>query len=408
MSGAARLLGPDEAVEYDPFSYEQDEDPYPVYRWMRDFAPAYHNERLDFWALTRFQDNLDAFLDATTYSSGWGTSLEFMDSPKPDTGLMIYMDPPRHTRYRKLISKAFTPRSISALESMIRDVATAHLDRLVGRPSFDAVRDFTARLPMDVISALLGIPEADREEVQRNSNLILHRDPGNPMPVKEAFRAQAALLSYMTSHIEDRRRRPKDDLMTRLVEVEIEDGEGGSARLSDDDIRAFLILLATAGNETVTKLLATAFHELWKHPDERLRLLADPGLVPNAVEETLRFDPPSQYQGRVTTREIELHGRRLPKHARVLLVNGASGRDERRFPDPDRYDVRRGIDMHLGFGYGRHICLGASLARLESRIGIEEFLRRWPEYEIPADGAVRMHSSNVRGFAGLTIVPTRP
>ena len=403
MSGAAaRALGPGDPVEYDPFSYEQDEDPYPIYRWMRDYAPAYYNPRLDFYALTRFQDNLDAFLDAATWSSGWGTSLEFMDSPKPDTGLMIYMDPPRHTHYRKLISKAFTPRSIQMLEGEIRRIACGYLDALEGRSSFDVVKDFTARLPMDVISSMLGIPEADRHEVQRNSNWILHREPGNPMPVKEAFRAQAALMKYMTAQIEDRRRRPQDDLMTRLTQVELHE-DGVSARLSDDDIRAFLILLATAGNETVTKLLATAFHELWKNPGERRRLVANPGLAATAVEETLRYDPPSQYQGRVTTREIALHGVKIPRHARVLLINGASGRDERRFADPDRYDVGREIDMHLGFGYGRHICLGASLARMESRIGIEEFLRRWPEYEIPSDGAVRMHSSNVRGFSGLTI-----
>jgi cytochrome P450 len=404
---AGRPLSRGDAVEYDPFSYEQDEDPYPVYRWMRDFEPAYRNERLDFYALTRFQDNLDAFLDAATYSSSWGTSLEFMDGPKGDTGLMIYMDPPRHTRYRKLISKAFTPRSIGALEEMIRAVAVGHLDALVGRPRFDAVREFTARLPMDVISALLGIPEADRAEVQRNSNMILHREPGNPMPVPDAFRAQAQLMTFLTSHIEDRRKHPRDDLMTRLAQVEIEDDDGERARLSDDDIRAFLILLATAGNETVTKLLATAFYELWRNPDQRRILVADPGLIPNAVEETLRFDPPSQYQGRVTTSEVVLHGRAIPRHARVLLVNGASGRDERRFPDPDRFDVRREIDMHLGFGYGRHICLGASLARMETRIGLEEFLRRWPEYEIPADGVERMHSSNVRGLAGLAIEPAR-
>jgi cytochrome P450 len=402
MSAAPRVLGRDDAVEYDPFSYEQDEDPYPIYRWMRDYAPAYYNARLDFYALTRFQDNLDAFLDAATWSSGWGTSLEFMDSPKPDTGLMIYMDPPRHTRYRKLISKAFTPRSIQMLEGEIRRIAQSYLDALEGRSSFDVVKEFTARLPMDVISSMLGIPEADRLQVQGDSNWILHREPGNPMPVKEAFRAQARLMSFMTEQIEDRRRSPKDDLMTRLSQVEL-DEDGVRARLSDDDIRAFLILLATAGNETVTKLLATAFHELWKNPDERRRLVADPNLVPNAVEETLRYDPPSQYQGRVTTREVSLHGVSLPKNARVLLINGASGRDERRFPDPDRYDVGREIDMHLGFGYGRHICLGASLARMESRIGIEEFLRRWPEYEVPSDGAARMHSSNVRGFSGLTI-----
>ena len=392
-----------QALEYDPFSYEQDDDPYPVYRWMRDEAPAYYNARLDFYALTRFQDNLDAFLDPATYSSSWGTSIEFMDGPKGDTGLMIFMDPPRHTRYRKLISKAFTPRSIQMLEGEIRRIATAHLDALVGQTRFDVVQEFTARLPMDVISSMLGIPEADRRDVQRDSNMMLHREPGNPMPVKEAFRAQARLMKYLTEQIEDRRRRPQDDLLTRLTQVEIDDDDGVRARLSDDDIRAFMILLATAGNETVTKLLATAFHELWKNPDERRRLVQNPALVPNAVEETLRYDPPSQYQGRVSTCEVVLHGTRIPKHARVLLINGATGRDERHFADPDRFDVGREIDFHLGFGYGRHICLGASLARMETRIGIEEFLRRWPEYEIPADGAVRMHSSNVRGFSGLVI-----
>jgi cytochrome P450 len=390
--------------EYDPFSYELDLDPYPTYRWMRDHAPAYHNARLDFWAYTRFEDNHRAFVDPITYSSSHGTSLEFMDRPKPGTGLMIWMDPPRHTRYRKLVSKAFTPARIGELEPMIRRIACAYLDALVGRPRFDVVKEFTARLPMDVISTMLGIPEADRLMVQQRSNLMLHREPGNPMPTQEAFDAQRELIGYVTELIADRRRQPKQDLMSRLVEVELEE-DGARERLSDDDIRGFFSLLATAGNETVTKLLATAFHALWRNPDQRRLLVDDPGLVPNAVEETLRFDPPSQYQGRVTTREVELHGETIPAGAKVLLINGASGRDERKFPDPDRYDVRREIDLHLGFGYGRHVCLGAFLARMESRIAIQEFLARFPDYEIPADGVERMHSSNVRGLSGLAIEP---
>jgi cytochrome P450 len=391
--------------EYDPFSYEQDADPYPVYRRMRDEAPVYHNPRLDFYAFTRFQDNLDAFLDTDTYSSSWGTSLEFMDTPKPDSGLIIYMDPPRHTRYRNLVSKAFTPQSIAKLEPEIRRIAREHLDRLVGRERFDVVREFTSRLPMDVISALVGIPEADRYEVQKKSNLMLHREPGNPLPVKEAFVAQAELMKYVTALIADRRARPRDDLMSRLVQVEVTDENGEHARLSDDDLRAFFMLLATAGNETVTKFLASVYVELWRNPDQGRALVADPSLAANAVEETLRYDPPSQYQGRVTLRETQLHGVDIPKHAKVLLVNGASGRDERKFPDPDRYDVRREIDMHLGLGYGRHVCLGAHLARMESRIGIQEFLARFPEYEIPEGGMERMHSSNVRGLAGLVVEP---
>lgn len=405
MAEANAPLERDARIDYDPFSYEQDRDPYPVYRWMRDYAPAYRNERLDFYALTRYRDNLEAFLDAATYSSAWGTSLEFMDAPKPDSGLMIYMDPPRHTRYRKLVSKVFTAGRIRALEPMIRGIAAHYLDALVGKPRFDVVREFTARLPMDVISTILGIPEADRGEVQRKSNLMLHREPGNPMPVPEAIRASIELTGYWTTLLEERRRRPQDDLMSRLIEVEMDDDDGVRQRLSDDDIRSFLVLLATAGNETVTKLLATVFCELARNPEQRKLLVEQPGLCANAVEETLRFDPPSQYQGRVTTREVTLHGVTLPAGSKVLLVNGATGRDEREFPDPDRYDVRREIDTHLGFGFGRHLCIGAWLARLESRIGIEEFLRRWQRYETPADGIERMHSSNVRGLAGLVIEP---
>jgi cytochrome P450 len=403
VSEATATLARDATVEYDPFSYEQDLDPYPVYRWMRDYAPVYRNDRLDFYAFTRYADVQAALLDAATYISSFGTSLEFMDSPKSDIGLMIYMDPPRHTRYRKLVSKVFTAGRIRQLEPLVRAIANRHLDALVGRPRVDAVREFTARLPMDVISTILGIPAADRSEVQRKSNLMLHREPGNPMPTQEAIAASLELTSYWTDLLAERRRSPQEDLLSQLAEVEVDDDDGVRQRLSDDDIRGFLVLLATAGNETVTKLLATIFFELWRNPAERGRLVADPALIGNAVEETLRFDPPSQYQGRVTSRDVVLHGTTMPAGAKVLLINGATGRDERVFPEPDRYDVRRTIDGHLGFGFGRHLCIGAWLARMESRIGVEEFLRRWPRYEIPADGVERMHSSNVRGLAGLVI-----
>ncbi len=398
----------DAAVTYDPYSYEIDEDPYPTYARMRDEAPLYYNEALDFYALTRFADNLAAFVDRDAYTSTWATSLEFMDQPHPDSGLMIWMDPPAHNRYRGLVSKAFTPRRISELESRIRAIAAGHLDPLVGRDRFDVVKEFTARLPMDVISEMLGIPEADRRWVQEGSNAMLHRDPGSPLPPPETIAKQQEVLAYFDEQVALRRARPRDDMMTLLTQVEWADEDGTVSRLSDADIRQFLILLATAGNETVTKLLATAYYELWRNPDERALLNADPALARNAVEELLRFDPPSQYQGRVTTRDVELHGQVVPKHSRVLLINGASGRDERKYASPDRFDVRREIDVHLGLGYGRHLCLGASLARLESRIAIEELLARFPDYEIPADGIERMHSSNVRGLSGLVLEPAQP
>lgn len=387
--------------EYDPFSYEQDEDPFPVYARMRNEAPAYYNPRLDFWALTRFDDVLAASVDSDTYSSLNGTSLEFMDTPKPDSGLIIFMDPPRHTRYRNLVSKAFTPRSMAQIEPKVVRIARAHLSALEGRRQFDLVADFTSRLPMDVISELLGIPESDRSEVQRKSNLMLHREPGNPLPTQEAISASGDLLTYITGLIGERRARPADDLLTRLTEVEVADEQGQLSRLDDSDIRMFFVLLATAGNETVVKLLAIALHELWKHPEQRRILTSEPHWIANAVEETLRFDPPSQYQGRVTTRDVAIHGAAIPKGAKVALLTGASGRDERKFANPDAYDVRREIDLHLGFGYGRHVCLGAHLARMESRIGLAEFLARYPDYEVTS--TERIHSSNVRGFKSVGV-----
>ena len=392
--------------DYDPFSYEIDEDPYPLYRWMRDHAPAYHNAERDFYAFTRFDDNLDALVDSENWSSTHGTSLELMDTPKPDSGLIIFMDPPRHNRYRALVSKTFTPRQIAALEPEVQAIAEAYLDPLVGRERFDVVQDFTARLPMDVISAMLGIPPADRRFVQEGSNALLHRDPDDPRPPEEAFEKQRAVMDYFREQVAERRVKPRDDMMTALTQVEVRNEDGTTTRLEDDDIQSFLILLATAGNETVTKLLATTFLELWRNPEQRQILVDEPAWIPNAVEETLRFDPPSQYQGRVALRDVERHGTTIPKGAKLLCINGASGRDERKFPDPDRFDVRREIDLHLGFGYGRHICLGASLARLESRIAIRELLRRFPSYEIPQNGWVRMHSSNVRGLSSLTLIPT--
>lgn len=390
-------------VVYDPYSYEIDRDPYPVYRRMRDEAPVYYNEELDFHALTRFQDCLDALLDWETYSSASGTVLELMRGEPLPGSMMIFMDPPRQTLYRNLVNKAFTKARVDRLEATIRQLACDHLDRLTGRPSFDAVGDFTAKLPMDVISTLLGIPEADRDRVRSWSNAVLHRDPGNPLPTADGMRAMVESQAYYQAALDERRARPRDDLMSALVDARMSDGQGGEARLSDDDIRAFFMLLATAGNETVTKLLATALYWLARYPDERRALVEEPGLVPNAVEEFLRFDPPSHYQGRTLTRDVVLHGEVMPEGARVMIVNGATGRDERRFADPDRLDVRRPIDLHLGFGYGRHFCLGASLARMEMRIGIVEFLKRWPDYDAPEDGVVRIHSSNVRGLGGLRI-----
>lgn len=392
------------SVEYDPYSYDLDVDPYPVYRSLMEEDPVYYNERLDFYAVTRFEHCFEAFSDWETYSSAKGTVLELMGENVPGP-LIIFMDPPRQTRLRNLVSRAFTPRRIAALEPAIRKIATGYLDAMLERAdgTCDVVKEFTAKLPMDVISTLLGIPPDDRDTVRGWSNEILHRDSGNPLPTARGVAAMRSLSEYFGEAVAERRRSPRDDIMTLLTQASIVEG-GEAQELTNLELTAFFNLLATAGNETVTKFLATAYYWLARYPDQRRLLVDDPSLCRGAVEETLRYDPPSQYQGRVLTRDAEIDGKIVPKDARLLIINGASGRDPRKFPDPDRYDVRRQIDMHLGLGYGHHICVGASLARLESRIGLEELLARIPDYEVDPNGIERMHSSNVRGFSGLRLV----
>ncbi len=391
-------------IEYDPYSYEIDADPYPTYRHLMEEEPIYYNERLDFYALTRFDHCLEAFIDWETYSSARTTVLEMMDEPAGSSPLMIFMDAPRQTRLRNLVNNAFTLRQIGALEPAIRKIAADYLDPIFERDDgrCDIVKEFTAKLPMDVISTLLGIPAPDRDRVRGWSNDVLHRDPGNPMPNAQGLRSMAELTDYFRASIAERRRNPQDDIMTLLCQVEIDDGDGRH-RLEDSEILAFFSLLATAGNETVTKLLGTAYYWLGKYPDQRKLLVETPALCKNAVEEILRFDPPSQYQGRTLTRDAEIDGSKIPKDAKLLIINGASGRDPRKFTAPDRFDVQREIDVHLGLGHGRHFCLGASLARLESRIALQEVLARIPEYAVDEAGIERMHSGNVRGFAGLPL-----
>jgi len=388
---------------YDPYSYEIDADPYPIYKRMRDEAPVYRNDALDFYALSRFDDCLEALTDWETYSSARGTVLELMNTDLSAGNMMIFMDPPRQTRYRSLVNKAFTKARIAKLESKIRELTVQHLDAIGDRKVFDAVKDFTALLPIDVISTLLGIPASDRAQVRQWSNDFLHREEGNPNPTQRGIEAMLESQDYYQRCLDERRASPRDDMMTDLTQAELVEDDGEKVRLSDMDIRSFFVLLATAGNETVTKLLAQSLYWLDRFPEERRRLVENPSLVTGAVEEFLRYDPPSQYQGRTLMKDVTLHGVTMPAGARVLVVNGASGRDERRFEDPDALDVGREVDVHLGFGFGRHLCLGAQLARMEMRIGIEEFLARWPEYSAPEDGIERIHSSNVRGMSGLRI-----
>jgi cytochrome P450 len=391
-------------MEWDPFDEDIDTDPYETWRHLRDHAPLYRNDRFDFWALSRFADVEAAHRDPKTFISGRGTVLEQMGPDLAATGMMIFLDPPEHDRLRQLVSRAFTNRRVTELEEHIRDVCAGYLDPYVGSGGFDYVQDFGARLPSTIISTLLGVPEADREHVRHLIDTIFHIEPGVGMVNETSFGAQLELNAYFVEQLVDRRRAPRDDMMTGLVDAEIVDDEGARRRLTDQEAADFTNLLVSAGTETVARLLGWAAVVLADHPDQRAELAADPGLLPNAVEELLRFEAPSPVQGRFTTRDVELHGGVVPAGSKVLLLTGSAGRDERVFPDAHRFDVHRRFEHHVSFGYGIHFCLGAALARMEGRIALQETLRRFPTWEVDCDKAVRLHTSTVRGYKELPVI----
>jgi cytochrome P450 len=385
-------------VYYDPYDYDIDANPHSVWKRMRDDAPVYRNEKFDFYALSRFHDVMTASLDAKTFSSAYGTVLELMTDEPGDTPMMIFLDAPKHTQLRKLVSRAFSPRRISQLETNIRKVATGYLDPLVGRSEFDYLQDFGAKLPVMVISALLGVPEEDREQIRVWTDSLLHRDEGETNADRAHADVSANLWGYFGRYVESRRSNPQDDMISDLMSAEIDLPDGSKRRLENAELLAFIGLLSGAGNETVARFLGWTCTLLDRHPDQRAALVAEPSLIPNAVEEILRYEAPSPVQGRRTTCEIELHGSVIPKGGKVLLLTGSAGRDEREYPEADRFDVTRDIDRHVALGYGTHFCLGASLARMEARIAIEETLIRFPEWEVRWGETERVHTSTVRGY----------
>jgi cytochrome P450 len=318
--------------------------------------------------------------------------------------MMIFMDPPQHTRYRKLVSRAFTPRHISAVEPRVRELARGFLDELVGRDEFDYVNDFGARLPVMVISALLGAPREDEEKLREWTDATLHIEPGEMMG-HQATEVHRQIFEYWQDRIDERRVHPRDDIMSELMAAELEGEDGRTRHLTDEELHGFFGLLSGAGNETVARFLGWASTGLARFPDERRKLVADPSLIPNAVEEILRWEAPSPIQGRWITSEVTLHGTVIPKDSKVALLTGAANRDERAFPDPDVIRVERSIARHVAFGYGIHFCLGAALARLEGRVALEETLRRFPEWDIDFARCEMVHTSTVRGYAKVPMSP---
>ncbi len=395
-------------MEFDPFSTEFFERPYEVYRWLRDEAPAYHNEDLGFWAVSRYDDCVEVHRDVATYTSTRGLTLDHLRSADfasiaERISSMIMMDPPMHERMRKLVSRAFTPRRIAEWEPVVRTVIGDVLDQLTGSASFDAVVDFSGPFPVEVICSIVGVPKADRQQIRHWTDAMLEREVGNPFPTSAGLDAAFASGAYMLALVTDKRRNPSDDMIGHLIDAEVERENGEVDHLSDDEIAGFVGLLTAAGSETVTKLVGNGVMTFAEHPDELAQLVADPSMAPAAVDEVLRYKAPSQYQGRYSRRDREWHGVTIPAGNPVLIVTGAANRDPRAYDDPDRFDIDRDAPLGISFGHGIHYCIGAHLARLEGTIAFSELYRRWPDLDVDLDSVGWVHMTNVAGPARVPV-----
>lgn len=396
--GAAPVTGTSD-VSYDPYNVNTNADPYPVYRRLREEVPLYYNEHHDFYALSRFDDVDRVLSDPKTYISGRGAVLEMIKANiEFPPGVLIFEDPPTHTTHRKLLSGVFTPRKVTALEPKIREFCARCLDPLVGTGRFDFVADIGALVPMWTIGMLFGIPEQDQVFIRDRGNENLRTEAGQPMETKvDSGEVFAAYLDWRAEH-------PSDDIMTDLLQAEFDDETGTRRRLTREEILTYMAVVVGAGNETTNRLIGWAGKVLADHPDQRRELAADPALIPGAIEELLRYAPPGTHIARYVTRDVEWYGQTVPAGSALLLLVASANRDDRRYPDGDRFDIHREFRLGLTFGRGIHYCLGAALARLEGQVALEEILRRFPEWEVDTAAAKLSPTSTVRGWETLPVV----
>lgn len=385
----------------DPYDYDFHEDPYPYYKRLRDEAPLYHNEERNFWALSRHKDVVAGFRNSVTLSNKHGVSLDPISRNDEAHRVMSFLalDDPGHLRLRTLVSKGFTPRRIRELEGRVTEIAHQHLDAALQNTTFDYVDEFAGKLPMDVISELMGVPDEDRVHIRALADGVMHREDGVADVPDSAIAASGELLVYYADMVKQRRKNTSDDLTSALVEAEI-DGD----KLTDDEIMAFLFLMVVAGNETTTKLLANAAYWGYRNPDQLAPVFDNHELVTPWVEETLRYDASSQILARAVVEDLTFYDTVVPEGDVMVLLIGSANRDERVFDNPDEYRIDREIGPKLvSFGSGAHFCLGAHLARMEARVALTELFKRIRGYEVDEANAVRVHSSSVRGFAHLPI-----
>ncbi|OBK24457.1 cytochrome [Mycobacterium asiaticum] len=390
-------------VYFDPYDIELNADPYPMFRRLREEAPLYYNEQHDFYALSRFADVNNAIVDYQTFSSARGAILELIRANiEMPPGVLIFEDPPVHDIHRKLLSRMFTPRKINDLEPKIREFCARSLDPLIGTGRFDFVGDLGAQMPMRVIGMLLGVPEEDQEAARDFANAQMRTEAGKPME----FSAEAMLSGeFFGQYIDWRAKHPSDDLTTELLNAEFEDENGVVRRMRRDELLTYITVVSGAGNETTTRLIGWAGKVLAEHPEQRRALVENPALIPAAIEELLRFEPPAPHVARYVTRDVEYYGQQVPEGSVMMMLIGAANRDHRQFPpDGDVFDIRREIRQHLTFSVGTHYCLGSALARLEGRIALEEILKRFPEWDVDLTDAKLSPTSTVRGWEFMPAV----
>jgi cytochrome P450 len=401
VSFALVAVTSEDDLYYDPYDAEIDQDPHPVWKRLRDEAPLYHNERYDFFALSRFADVEPALVDWDTYRSGKGSILELIKADfEIPRGVILFEDPPRHDVHRGVMSRVFTPKKMNAIEPKVREFCARTLDPLVGSGGFDFIHDLGAQMPMRTIGYLLGIPEQDQEAIRDRLDEGLRLDDGEePSFDVDGFEGGDMFGEYLDWRVDH----PSDDLMTEMLNAEFEDEDGVVRNFTREEVLTFVNLLAGAGNETTTRLIGWTGKLLAEHPDQRRELAADRSLVPQAIEEILRYEAPSPVQARWVARDVEHHGQEVAEGSVMVLLNGSANRDDRQYPDGDRFDIHRQFGHHLSFGYGIHFCLGAALARLEGRVALDEVLQRWPEWEVDWDHAEQARTSTVRGWASLPV-----
>jgi cytochrome P450 len=395
---------PEDLIEFDPFSDTFFDDPYETYAWLRDNDPVHFNEHYGFYALSRYDDVVAAHGDPSRLVSSFGVTVEMlMEKRRAGTNMMILLDPPEHTLLRRLVSQAFTRRTIAGLEPLVGGVVTGFVDELQERESFDMVADFAALFPVEVISTMLGVPASDRQQVRHWTDTFLFRRAGDPRTTEEGIEASLQMAKYFLELVKEKRKHPDDLIISKLIEAVLPGEDGREHHLTDDDVAAFSVLIAGAGSETVTKLVGNAVVLFDQHPDQWKIVLADEGVIPSAVEEVLRILPPSQYQGRFAIEDVTFGGGTIPAGSPTLLLTGAANRDPRAFERPDEFDIRRGGHSTVSFGFGAHSCLGAWLARLESRVAFTEIRRRWPSYTVDRQGLRRVNMSNVAGYSNVPV-----